>query len=750
MKKLLLCLCLILVSCTSKKETENKYANSQRDIAQNDSEFERPERKEYTRDQYYSRRGDGHAKFNYDNYEGQLGKALGSVFSRGNIKFMGVASGLRQNLFEYNLFDTGSDNPSGVNCEEIMSHVHRTPMGRCYFHNQLGNLSERDKQLASDVMMGSFNQRFGRNTSNEESNRSFMKDMMTPNPLEISQKLFARKDGKTKEAAVINVLASAWLQAMNHDWFTHGKNSKSRSYQVPGHESHPHFKDGMTVPATRSETSTESRLDDRGYNYVSRNQVTHWWDASQIYGSDIETIRKVRSAYNNDGSSKGVLLAEGKIAVDEVNKRLIYDQNGLPITGFHDNWWVGLELIHTLFHLEHNYIIDNILKPEIGKSLCLRDSKLNCGDELFEKARMINSALIAKIHTAEWTPALLDNSTLHLGMRANWFGFKEAVGIKMDNLRKLVNQQNDFKSIIHLLSGLVGESTLNLYSVPFTLTEEFVAVYRMHPLIPENITFQALNERGRETGAKQTLPIGNMLFRNAPTEIKKHNMTDWFYSFGTSSPGAMTLHNYPTFMTNMVAERNTGTRHSDSVRMDMGAIDVFRDRERGVPRYNDFRKALGLPPAKDFTDLIAGPAVLGGKAREISAQQAEDIRTMAQIYNNDIDKVDLLVGTLAETDRYPGFAFGNTPFYIFALMASRRLMVDPFFSDYFTDEYYTKNGIKHVQKQRMVDVLIRHYPRLRPHFYKKHGRNQNVRYLNNAFRPWGKKYVDLKRQLNAN
>lgn len=37
------------------------------------------------------------------------------------------------------------------------------------------------------------------------------------------------------------------------------------------------------------------------------------------------------------------------------------DENNLPKTGFNSNWWLGLELLHTLFALEHNYICDMLL-----------------------------------------------------------------------------------------------------------------------------------------------------------------------------------------------------------------------------------------------------------------------------------------------------------------------------------------------------------------------------------------------------
>tara|TARA_R110002060_G_scaffold14193_4_gene19884 strand:- start:1324 stop:1497 length:174 start_codon:yes stop_codon:yes gene_type:complete len=37
------------------------------------------------------------------------------------------------------------------------------------------------------------------------------------------------------------------------------------------------------------------------------------------------------------------------------------DENDLPKTGFNTNWWLGLELMHTLFALEHNSICDMLL-----------------------------------------------------------------------------------------------------------------------------------------------------------------------------------------------------------------------------------------------------------------------------------------------------------------------------------------------------------------------------------------------------
>lgn len=41
-------------------------------------------------------------------------------------------------------------------------------------------------------------------------------------------------------------------------------------------------------------------------------------------------------------------------------------------------------------------------------------------EELFQTARLIVAAMIARIHTVEWTPALLSNDVLNVSMHNNW------------------------------------------------------------------------------------------------------------------------------------------------------------------------------------------------------------------------------------------------------------------------------------------------------------------------------------------
>jgi hypothetical protein len=188
-----------------------------------------------------------------------------------------------------------------------------------------------------------------------------------------------------------------------------------------------------------------------------------------------------------------------------------------------------------------------------------------------------------------------------------------------------------------------------------------------------------------------------------------HEMTgklalrDLFYSFGIAYPGALTLNNYPRFLQEF-------QRPDNDRLMDLAATDILRTRELGVPRYNEFRRLLHVKPARSFEDL-AGDEVIAAK--------------LSDIYRGDIERVDTIIGMFAEK-KPEGFGFSDTAFRIFILMASRRLNSDRYFTTDFTTEMYTQVGMNWVQDTTMVDVLLRHYPELRP----------AMRGVTNAFQPW--------------
>src|SRR5260221_13951410 len=87
--------------------------------------------------------------------------------------------------------------------------------------------------------------------------------------------------------------------------------------------------------------------------------------------------------------------------------------------------------------------------------------------------------------------------------------------------------------------------------------------------------------------------------------------------------------------------------------VDLGAVDIARAREKGVPQYNEFRRQMGLTPLDSLEDLGC---------------DAETVAKLEQLYGNGkegIERIDLLVGTLAESVRPKDFGFGETLFQNF-------------------------------------------------------------------------------------
>ena len=184
-------------------------------------------------------------------------------------------------------------------------------------------------------------------------------------------------------------------------------------------------------------------------------------------------------------------------------------------------------------------------------------------------------------------------------------------------------------------------------------------------------------------------------------------MVELFYSFGNQLPGQLVLNNFPDFMQHISVPGNP--------MFDLGAVDLLRARERGVPRYNEFRRQLGLNPISSFDDLTDDLAAVA-KLKEVYGDKPEDV-----------EKLDLMIGTLSEGHRPDKFGFGETMFQIFILNATRRLQADRFYTEYYNEETYTREGLQWIDNADFKTVLLRHYPELA---------DTGLANVRNAFEPW--------------
>jgi hypothetical protein len=540
--------------------------------------------------------------------------------------------GLRKSLREHNLFDTGVA-PAKAELADPRWLRARSPDGT---YNDL-----------DEPAMGARGVRFGRNVPLERTYPQSEPSVLQPSPRIISERLLTR--AQLIPARGANALVAAWLQFEVHDWFSHGKNLTENPWRVPLPEGDQWHQNPMEIQRTKPDPS----YDPTGGGpptYVSDD--SHWWDGSQIYGTDAATVEARRGE-------------DGKLRLDDhglIPEDLI---SSADISGVAGNAWLGLAVLHVLFSREHNAIVEMLHEthPELSD------------DDTFDRARLINAALMAKIHTVEWTPAVISHPTTQRAMKINWWGlagerFTRRFGRLMSG---------------DLVSGIPGSRT-DHNGVPYSLTEEFVAVYRMHPLLPDDYTFTSVTDNS--VLANLTFPDLDALHMRQ--RLEEFGMANVLYSFGRTNPGVICLHNYPRSLQHF--------QRPDGQIIDLAATDVLRVRERGVPLYNEFRRLLGMKAPTTFEELTP------------NRDWAQELR---DVYDGDIESVDLMVGNYAE--RLPkGFAFSDTAFRIFILMASRRLKSDRFFTTDYRPGRYTEEGLRWVADNTLISVLLRHFPELAP------------------------------------
>jgi hypothetical protein len=559
---------------------------------------------------------------------------------------VGVLLGLRNQLREQNLYSTDDRSRDTAPSEDpnVADYLGARTLNGTY--NDVG-----------EPLMGSLGSRFGRNVPPEYTYPEEPAQLLDPNPRLISRRLLTRD--RFQPATTLNLLAAAWIQFEVHDWLGHGT-VDSEPWVIPLEPTDEWPEHPMKIFRTEPDPSPDPCGPP---TFV--NQDTHWWDGSQIYGQEPGFATALRC---------GQL---GKLRIDDLGLAPADVEQHVDLSGVAGNFWVGLAILHSLFMREHNAICTRLAAEYPDMS----------DQELYDKARLVNAALMAKIHTVDWTPAIIAHPTTVLALRTNWYGL---LGERFDaHFGRLTNNE--------VIRGIPGSPT-DHHGVPYSLTEEFVAVYRMHPLIPDDFVFRSASDN--RVLAKHELPdLGVLHVRERLAEVP--TMADLFYSFGRSHPGAITLHNYPKHLQHF--------DRADGSLVDLAAIDVLRVRERGVPRYNEFRRLFRLKPASSFEELTDNPA------------WAEELR---QVYG-DVERVDLMIGMYAEP-KPTGFGFSDTAFRVFILMASRRLESDRFFTRDFRPEIYTPAGFDWVNDNTMRTVLLRHFPTLEPAL-------QGVK---NPFAPW--------------
>lgn len=638
-----------------------------------------------------------------------------------------------------------------------------------------------------NALMGSVGIRMARNVSVRAANEAMDDFDRTqggkPDPVEVAETFMVRKDASMHAPAPhFNLWAAAWIQFMTHDWFSHSKdgfNASDKSYAMSK---------GPAIPATpasermRGTQRQRCRLLEREGKSCQvpkrtfHNNQTHWWDGSQIYGWD-----KASEARAREVDASGRYTAKLKMDGSLLPEMRIAKYGGLKqeAAAFIDNWWVGLSLLHTMFTANHNYLVDELrvnATPTDGSGQWTEQT-------LYDTARLINAALMAKIHTTEWTPQLLFNRLGGLALQANWHGIANYQVGEIQNFRQEVAQNGISKllgsaigkiqdgrcllsaSLLGSFSGITNLKKAEHFCSPFTLPEEFTTVYRLHAMMPDFIDL--FSKDGSPLSESEVADLG---FRNVGGRIPtvetlreksaglmrdrqcrggrscSFGKADWAMTFGKHPCGQLTAGNFPKFLSEIE------TPAPPRGRFNLAAVDLLRDRERGVPRFNEFRQQLGLTPLKSVDDFVdreleweienQATRQFGGKPRPLSTDpgrlaemvatrqkvldsQKSAVTNLRRLYGRSpacqgisdsaakekciVDQVDVQVGIQAEFVRPHGYVISETQFQVFVMNASRRIFSDRFFTKAgYNEQFYTKWGLDFVKKTYFIDLVRMH------------------------------------------
>lgn len=112
-------------------------------------------------------------------------------------------------------------------------------------------------------------------------------------------------------------------------------------------------------------------------------------------------------------------------------------------------------------------------------------------------------------------------------------------------------------------------------------------------------------------------------------------------------------------MTSQLAEREDSVLCSDVrdklfgpmefSRRDLGALNIMRGRDNGLPDYNTVRAHYKLPKVKEWSQINP----------KLFAEKPELLRVLVAAYANNIENVDVYVGGMLESYGGPGELFGT-------------------------------------------------------------------------------------------
>ncbi|KAK8376103.1 hypothetical protein O3P69_008672 [Scylla paramamosain] len=280
------------------------------------------------------------------------------------------------------------------------------------------------------------------------------------------------------------------------------------------------------------------------------NQVTHWLDGSQVYGSTAEEERDLRTFSNGllQFSPKNYLpiLPKNQGGECEARERgaMCYSAGDSRV-----NEQPGLTAIHTLWMREHNRVARELhsFNPQWTDEL------------LFQEARRIVVAELQHITFNEWLPIIVGRNFM------DSFGIKVLNnGYSFDyNANLNPNMNNEFSTAAFRFGHSLVQGTLRLFS---------------------------------EVGGVSTIQLRHHF--NSPHIIQNEGKLDEIVRSFTQ----LAIQKFDSFVTKDLSNHLFQTP-ATQFGMDLMSLNIHRGRDHGIATYNSIREICGLRRARNFDDL---------------------------------------------------------------------------------------------------------------------------------------------------
>ena len=288
---------------------------------------------------------------------------------------LGVLIGLRNLLRQHNLYDTrhAADGRSAD-----------APRRRRPTTSPAARRTARYNDL-DDPAMGMAGMRFGRNVPLDEDRCPTERRLLEPNPRVVSRELLTRESSRRPPRST----PGRDLAAVHDQGLVQPRQRPTRAPLPAAARRRRPVADAADAHHAHAARPDHAARQQRARRPTSTPR-RHWWDGSQIYGTDADQQKLVRTG--EDGKLRDRAGRHRPAA----GRRPEHDPAMVP--GF----WLGLARCCTPLRARAQRDLRPPARP-IPELVGRRSSS--------SSARLINAALLAKIHTVEWTPAIISHPT---------------------------------------------------------------------------------------------------------------------------------------------------------------------------------------------------------------------------------------------------------------------------------------------------------------------------------------------------